>query len=183
MPPVASVASDSAAAATAFIRNDIEYPQVWTRKNERPLGATLAPISRSEKPQLVSRHAACLHRVLRFTGGFGRPSLTATGSGESGHCRIFPFDFARLFMSRGRGRQDGRELLLRCSQMHTRDGASLLNFTPSLHSGFRFGLSRHKFATRVARKSGLQRLLGRHLRTIAARRQPRLADTTCLPKR
>src|SRR3954471_21127024 len=73
MPPVASVASDSAAAATAFIRNDIEYPQVWTRKNERPLGATLAPISRSEKPQLVSRYAACLHRALRFTGGFGRP--------------------------------------------------------------------------------------------------------------
>src|SRR3954471_19439574 len=109
MPPVASVASDSAAAATAFIRNDIEYPQVWTRKNERPLGATLAPISRSEKPQLVSRHAACLHRGLRFTGGIWKANLTAKRSGESGHCRIFPFDFARFFISSGRRRRDRRK--------------------------------------------------------------------------
>src|SRR3954467_8422199 len=97
MPPVASVASDSAAAATAFIRNDIEYPQVWTRKNERPLGATLAPISRSEKPQLVSRHAACLHRVLRFTGGFGRPSLTATRQARAaiaGYSRLISLAFS-----------------------------------------------------------------------------------------
>src|SRR3954451_24204312 len=96
MPPVASVASDSAAAATAFIRNDIEYPQVWTRKNERPLGATLAPISRSEKPQLVSRHAACLHRVLRFTVGFGRPSSPPQGQARAaiaGYSRLISLAF------------------------------------------------------------------------------------------
>jgi hypothetical protein len=67
--------------------------------------------------------------------------------------------------------------------MHMRDGASLLNFTPSLHGGFRFGLSRHKFATGATRRPGLQKLFGKHLRTIVARREPRLADTTCLPKR
>jgi hypothetical protein len=32
-------------------------------------------------------------------------------------------------------------------QMHTRGGATLLNFRSSLHSRFRFGLNRHKFAT------------------------------------
>jgi len=111
-----------------------------------------------------------------------KASLTARKSGESGHCRIIPFDFARLFMSSGRGRQDGPELLSRCSQMHTRDGASLLNFTPGLHSGFRFGLSRHKFATGVTGKPGLQRLLGRY-QDDRRRREPRLADTSCLPKR
>ncbi|MGY3391494.1 hypothetical protein ACVWW6_004085 [Bradyrhizobium sp. USDA 3311] len=37
-------------------------------------------------------------------------------------------------------------------QMHTRGGATLLNFTSSLHSRFRFGLNRHKFATDVTRK-------------------------------
>jgi hypothetical protein len=41
--------------------------------------------------------------------------------------------------------------------MHTRDGASLLKFTSSLHSGFRFGLIRHKFATGVTREPALQR--------------------------
>jgi hypothetical protein len=112
-----------------------------------------------------------------------KANLTATRSDESGHCRIFPFDFARLFMSSGQGRHDAQKLPSRCLQMHTRDGASLLNFTSSLHGGFRFGLIRHKFATGVAPERGLQRLLDRHLRTIAARREPRLADTTCLPKR
>jgi hypothetical protein len=67
--------------------------------------------------------------------------------------------------------------------MHTRDGTSLLNFTSSLHSGFRFGLIRHKFATDVTSEPALQRLFGKHLRSIAARRKQRLADTTCLPKR
>ncbi|MBP1091061.1 hypothetical protein ACVIWV_001239 [Bradyrhizobium diazoefficiens] len=37
-------------------------------------------------------------------------------------------------------------------QMHTRGGATLLNSTSSLHSRFRFGLNRHKFATDVTRK-------------------------------
>jgi len=37
-------------------------------------------------------------------------------------------------------------------QMHTRGGATLLNFRSSLHSRFRFGLNRHKFATDVTRK-------------------------------
>jgi len=112
-----------------------------------------------------------------------KANLTATKSGGSGHCRIIPFDFARLFMSSGQGRHDGRELLSRRSQMHTRDGASLLNFASSLHSGFRFGLSRHKFATGATRKRELQRLFRRQLRTIAAQREQRLADTSCLPKR
>src|SRR3954454_16906614 len=124
MPPVASVANDSSP-ETTFIRNDIEYPQVWTRKNERPLGATLAPISRSEKPQLVSRHAACLHRALRFTGGFARPPSPPRCQARAAITGYSPFDSACLFMSSGRGRQDERELLSRCSQMNTRDGASL----------------------------------------------------------
>src|SRR3954454_9200478 len=96
MPPVASVANDSSP-ETTFIRNDIEYPQVWTRKNERPLGATLAPISRSEKPQLVSRHAACLHRALRFTGGFGRPSSPPRGQARAaiaGYSRLISLAFS-----------------------------------------------------------------------------------------
>src|SRR3954453_10814041 len=97
MPPVASVASDSAAAATAFIRNDIEYPQVWTRKNERPLGATLAPISRSEKPQLVSRHAACLHRARRSPADLeGQPHRHAVGRERpiAGYPHLISFAFS-----------------------------------------------------------------------------------------
>jgi len=33
--------------------------------------------------------------------------------------------------------------------LHTCAGAFLLSFTPSLHSGFRFRLDRHKFATGI----------------------------------
>jgi len=36
--------------------------------------------------------------------------------------------------------------------LHTCAGAFLLSFTPSLHSGFRFRLDRHKFATGVMRR-------------------------------
>jgi hypothetical protein len=114
--------------------------------------------------------------------GFLRATLTAARQGESGlagYSRLIPLAFS---LSNGRGRHDGRELLSRSSQLHTRDGAPLLNFTSRLLSGFRFGLSRHKFATGVTRKPRPQRLFGKHLRTIAARRE-RLADTTCLPKR
>jgi hypothetical protein len=113
---------------------------------------------------------------------FLRATLTAARQGRSdlaGYSRLIPLAFS---LSNGRGRHDGCELLSRCWQMHTCDGVPLLNFTSRLHSGFRFGLSRHKFATGVTRKPRLQRLFGKHLRTIAARRE-RLADTTCLPKR
>jgi len=37
------------------------------------------------------------------------------------------------------------------AELHTRAGAILLNFTSGLHSMFRFGLKRHKFATGLAR--------------------------------
>ena len=126
--------------------------QVWTRKNERPLGATLAPISRSEKPQLLSRHAACFGRRRPFNPGIRGFFPFRCCVRAVTRCRTFPFEFICLLWRRKNAdtiddsdRWPGREL-------HTRAGATLLNFTSGLHSGFRFGLSRHKFATGVSRR-------------------------------
>jgi hypothetical protein len=67
-------------------------------------------------------------------------------------CRTFPFDSACLL-----SRPDGADTIAGdvCRlglELHTRAGAILLNFTSSLHSGFRFGLNRHNFATGIARR-------------------------------
>lgn len=68
-------------------------------------------------------------------------------------------------------------------QMHTRGGATLLNFRSSLHSRFRFGLNRHKFATDVTRKPRPQGQSPRRWSTIRTRPERRLADIDRLPKR
>ena len=107
--------------------------------------------SRSEKPQLFSMHAACFGRCAAFHCGILRGLVPRHRRPSTTSCRIFPFDFVWLLRRRdnpsatvegGRRGHDG---------MHRGDGATLLNFKSSLHSGFRFGLNRHKFATAAAR--------------------------------
>jgi len=67
--------------------------------------------------------------------------------GDIGLCRTFPFDFFCLLY-----RPRIADMIAGCDrrrdfELHTRAGANLLNFTSRLHSGFRFGLNRYKFAT------------------------------------
>jgi hypothetical protein len=96
---------------------------------------------------------------------------------------VIPFDFVCLLC-----RSNGIDTIVRDDRhcgpsLHTRDGASLLNFTSGLHSGFRIGLNRHKFATGVARKARPRRLSGEQPGATDTRREGRLAMAARLPKR
>jgi hypothetical protein len=95
--------------------------------------------------------------------GFCALSLTCSLQGEAGRYRIFPFEFACLLCRAGNAdTMDGSHFCVD-PQMHTRDGAPLLNKASRLHSWFRFGSNRYKFATGLMRKPRAG-----HLSTIIA---------------
>jgi len=76
--------------------------------------------------------------------------------GEAVYCRTFPFDFPSSFIPSGACGSDGREPMQGRTAMHGRGGATLLTVTLRLHSGFRFGLDRHKSATAARGKACLR---------------------------
>jgi hypothetical protein len=95
------------------------------------------------------QHAA-IHR--RNLGVFARRRRAASAT----QCRTFPVEFVCVLSRTDNADADAGSGYRGDSELHTRAGAILLNFTSSLHSGFRFGLNRHKFATGLAPGMRLQ---------------------------
>ncbi|MDH6262704.1 hypothetical protein M2427_006654 [Bradyrhizobium sp. BR13661] len=98
-------------------------------------------------------------------------------------CRTFPVEFV-YDLSRthnadtNAGNGGGSD-----PELHTRAGAVLPNFTSSLHSGFRFGLNRHKYATDLACRLRLREAPALRLETLITRRRVATRVTKPLPKR
>jgi hypothetical protein len=126
------------------------------------------------------RHAAAFH--CGIPGILARslpPAYDKARRAIAGHSRLILFGFHVGASVQGTMVGGHRHI---APQMHTRGGATLLNFRSSLHSRFRFGLNRHKFATDVTRKPRKQGQ-SRGAGTIRTRPERRLADINRLPKR
>ncbi|OAF13034.1 hypothetical protein AYJ54_45720 [Bradyrhizobium centrolobii] len=109
--------------------------------------ATLAPISRSEKPHLFPWRAVCFGSTQLSILDFAGVASAACARGVRGHCQTFPFGIAGLFSASHDASIARCGDRIRVVALHTGITVLLLNFSSSLHSGFRFGLNRHKFAT------------------------------------
>src|SRR4051812_39636190 len=108
---------------------------------------------------------------LRNIEVFLPPNLRAWRR-KASSSRTFQFDFVYLYVDETSRRRRRRRPSPRL-ELHTRAGALLLNFTSRLHSVFRFGLERHKFATDAhARKA-----TATNSESVISRRKPRVTTS------